>query len=145
MQRRRFIPALAIALALTAGACTDDKSPTEVSTEVTGTYRLQTVNGQPLPFVLFNSGGFSTSITAQSLTLNNNGSFSQTTTFRDVTPEGTTTEQLSSTGTYSRSGSTITFNLPATQEDPADSFSGTISGNTITLVDAGFTAVLRKD
>ncbi len=125
---------LILTTALLAGgllpACGDDDDITGPES-VAGTYFLQTVNGEALP-VNFEGG----QLTAGSIRLNSDGTY-----FTSLTTDllGTTTE----TGTFTVNGSTINF-VEEGAVDEGDLFTGTVSGDTLTIVDEADTFVLRK-
>ena len=131
--------------ALFAGiaACGDDGDATGTSgTSIFGTYTLQTVDGTNLPFVLFQIGNDKLEITAGSVRLNSDNTYSLSISLR-VTQAGTvTTETDTGAGTFTATGSTIQFSDPG---DGSGSFTGSISGNTLTIIDdVGFTFVFGK-
>ena len=125
MPKRRF---LILATALLAGgllpACGDD--PTEPES-IFGLYTLVTVNGEELPF---EDPGIE--ISAGSIQLNSDGTYSISLTI----DFGSGPETDTATGTFTVDGSTVDFD--------GGEFTGTVSGNTLTIVEAGNTFVFRK-
>ncbi|GBD33206.1 hypothetical protein HRbin33_02187 [bacterium HR33] len=96
----------------------------------TGTYVLKTVNGKPLPAVILEIiGTYKAEITAGSVTLNEDNTFSASITFRETEGSTVRTQTETDSGTYTISGNTITFTSPGT--GPA--FTGTLSGGTLTV------------
>ncbi len=139
----RFLTIMTVVLAgglLTA--CGDDGDATGTGgTSIFGTYALQTVNGTSLPFVLIQIGNDKIEVTAGSVRLNSDNTYSVSVTFR-LTEAGTvTTETDTGAGTYTASGSTIQFSDSGDGEGP---FTGSISGNTLTIIDEGVAFVFRK-
>ena len=114
-------------------ACGD--SPTEPE-DVPGTYHLQTVNKRSLPFsdALFNS------ITAWSITLNQDMTCSESVTRRTLTlftsPETTKTDVC--TYTFDDGAITLTFS------GSGKILTGSMSGSSLTITDAGDVFVFRK-
>ncbi len=97
---------------------------------VSGTYNLKTVNGKSLPAVIVEvTGAYKLEITAGSVTLNEDNTFSASITFRETEGTTVTTQTETDSGTYSVSGSTITFTSPGT----GSAFTGTLSGGTLTV------------
>ena len=96
-----------------------------------GTYNLVSLNSMPLPVV----EGQST-LTAGVLTLGGDGSATLSFEVNDVSV-------VVFTGTYTVSGSMITLDGVDIDGDP-DTYTGTVSGNTITLSRAGNDFEFRK-
>lgn len=85
------------------------RSSTEVSVSIVGTYTLQSVSGLALPVVLADDEEGRLELVSGSVVLNADMSFTDATTLRNTLGEDVTTETEVATGTYSRSGSTVTF------------------------------------
>ena len=110
-------------------------------TSIFGTYTLETINGSSLPFVVFQVGNDKVEITAGSVQLNSDNTYSVSVTFR-LTEAGTvTTETDTGAGTFTATGSTIQFSDAGDGSGP---FTGSISGNTLTIIDDGDTFVFGK-
>lgn len=130
-QRRshwRRLMRLCFALAMTGtaagllSACGDDSTG---PTSIFGTYVLRTVNGEQVPVEIQGI-----EITAGWIRLDSDGTYAISMTIDGVPPDP-------GDGTFTVDGSSIQFS--------GDYFgSGTISGNTITIVDTGNTFVFRK-
>ena len=123
-------------LALTA-ACGGDGVSEPAS--VAGTYTLQSVNGGPLPFVIFDESGYKLEITAASYVLTSAGTFTNSATFRETEGGAVTTLTETFTGRYAVSASTITF----TDADGEVSV-GTISGGNLVFSEDGLSAVFVR-
>lgn len=124
-----------LAASLLVAACGDAFSPEGVA----GFYQLKTVNGQPLPYQE-TSGSITIAVTAGSITLNPNSTWSLSITF-NLTEGGTTITQ-----TETDSG-TFTLVEPATirfTSSDGDTFAGTIDGKRVTIIEDGDTFVLEK-
>jgi Lipocalin-like domain len=103
--RRFLLTVAAAASVLTVTSCSD---VTGIRGPVEGTYTLQTVNGQFLPVTINDptTGSLITIVDGQ-VTLDTDGTFFDE---LDYTDQGSSFVQQSNiTGTYSRSGNTITF------------------------------------
>jgi hypothetical protein len=123
---------LILTTALIAGglltACGDSTGPGSIF----GTYNLVSINGEDVPF---QEGGFE--VTAGWVRLDSDSTYTISLTSGPIgTPE---TETFS--GTFAVDGSSIEFHVP---DNGTGSATGTLSGNTITLVDGPFTLVFRK-
>lgn len=125
-----------VVLALTA-ACGGDGGTEPAS--VAGTYTLQSVNGGPLPFVVFNESGYKLEITAASYVLTSAGTFTNSATFRETEGGVVTTSTETFSGQYTVSASTVTF----TDAD-GEVYVGTISGGNLVFNDDGLSAVFVK-
>ena len=126
---RYLIPLFAAVTLATACGNNDLVSPTG---NVTGRWDLRTLNGSPLPYTI-NSR---VAVTAEQLTLNNDGSYSDVASYSD----GTTFTEL---GYYTLNNNAITF------QDQTDgiTYSGSISGNVLTEItnNGAFTSVYQKE
>lgn len=129
---RRF---LLLTIALLAGAlltaCDDDGTGPD---SIFGTYTLVTVNGEPLPYQEDGS-----EVTAGWVRLNSDNTYEISVT---IGPIGGTPQTETGEGTYSIDGSSIELSDP---EGGTENLTGTLSGNTLTIVDGDGNAwVLRK-
>jgi len=147
MMRRTLATAALALLTLAAGACGGDDDSTGPNGSIAGTYTLRTVNGSPPPITLLEFQDYKVEVTAASVVMNANNTFSATSTFRETDAGEVTTSNSVCTGTYAVSGSTVTFTEPeSTNEDCGGSYTGTWSnGNTLTVAfGGGLEAVFRK-
>jgi hypothetical protein len=135
---KRSRAAIAVAFAATAAlaACGTD-SPTEPT--VFGTYNAISLNGRAIPFSELDGG---TTVTYVSAVLTLKADHTFTVTFNSTETIGAQTTPVSETtaGTFSVSGSTVTF------VDAVDSSTavGALAGNTITVTSEGEVIVFRK-
>ena len=98
-----------VALLLAAAACGGDKSVAPKRIE--GTYAMQSIDGQTLPMIYYDdpSAGQRLEVLSGSITLSADGTFSSPWSFR-VTDGGQTGPYSETcTGSYTRSGNTITM------------------------------------
>jgi hypothetical protein len=125
---RRLIAVLFAGVALMSTACGggDSNGPPSIA----GTYTLQTVNNAPLPFTTSEDATYKAEILSFVITLNANNTHSFI--FRGrSTDNGVPTENtITSTGTYTVSGSTVEM------FDPVDnsSLTATVSGGVLSMV-----------
>lgn len=129
---RRLIALTAFATLLSVAACGD--SPTEASTSVVGTWHLQTINGTPPPFTLFEDTGYRLEVMGGVLAMNSNGTYANTYTYRETENGTATTTQETDIGTWIQSGSTILL-----EDDEGFQAQATVSGNQLTFIESGFT------
>lgn len=134
----RLVPVLPLlALALDIGGCS---SPSEPHAGIEGVYSLQTINGSSLPYLIAQIGADKDEITGSSLTIAAGGSFTLTISVRHTRNGVTTTESPSGVGTWSQTGSAVTL----TPSTGSGALTGSMSGNTLTIVDEKATWVYRK-
>jgi hypothetical protein len=139
-----FAPFALIILILSQG-CGGGDSPTTPTTptptNITGTYTLQSVNGQSLPYVLVveTAHVYGWTLTAGSTTLNQDmtASSSATVTVTDSGTSSTTT--VTDIGTYTHTNGAITVTWASSTPD-----SGSIVGSKLTLTDDGDVYIFQK-
>ena len=139
MTVRRLIAVLIVAGIAVGGtwACGGDStSPSSVA----GTYNLQTIDGQSLPFVIFQDGADKNEVMSGFERLNSDGTFSQSMTFRLTEGGQVSTETETADGSWRQSESAITL----TYGGSVGTLTGSLSGNTLTLVEQGLVLVFRK-
>ena len=125
---RRLAAATALVLtAFVAGCGDDDDDPVSPAAGITGTYALETVNDEDVPVVVVTNGADTGEITAGSLTLNNNLSFTSSLSIRTTIGGQATDETLTESGTFTRSGNTITLT------SGGESVTATLSNNNTTI------------
>lgn len=137
MLRRILLSLIVSVLAL---ACNDSTGP---GPRVTGTWRLQTVNGFSLPFALPDVPVNKIEITSEVITMLPSGRFTDVNTFRVTDDSRIFVETINDEGSYTVDGSTVTM----TYDADGSIYTATVSGNTATLHDPeiGLTFVYRRD
>jgi len=105
-----------------------------------GIYILQTINGESLPFVLVEVEEDMIEVLSGSVTLRNDQTFTDATTFRITEAGEVSTEEDIFSGTWVRTGNTIRF-FVSTGETQTMTFDGE---NRLTQVVEGFTLVYAK-
>ena len=113
---------LALFGVLLLGAC---DSSTAVNGDASGTYTLQSISGNPLPYTVGTSATTTLTFKSGSLTINTDQSFSETTDF-DQTDNSTNPPTVVSgtstcVGTYAQRGNSFTFS-EASSADPSCGF-----------------------
>jgi hypothetical protein len=132
MRRLAFLAVLSLAV---AGCIRDDVStrpPVSVSSgSVGGTYTLRTVGGSPPPYTYAIQGADTYEVLSDAFVLtgsSTSGTFTETWQERRTIGGVVTTPTFTDNGTYTLNGTAIAF---VGVSDP--SFTGTLSGNTLTL------------
>jgi hypothetical protein len=143
MLRRTY---LSLAMGAVLAACGGDSSTGPESANVTGTYALQTINGQATPVTIIQIATYRLEVVSGSLAINTNNTFSNTLTYRETDSGQIVTGSETCTGTYSRNGNSVTFNeADVVNTECGDTYTGTVSGNNLTVAyDATVQAVYRK-
>lgn len=131
----RRIWLLVLATALACGG--DSAGP---KTAIAGTWRLQTINGQPLPFVREEPGSSKIELTSDVYTLADNGAFTKLMSVRVTTNGQVSTTTISETGTYVLDGTAVTVHYNTT----ATSVTGSWQGNTIAIAAEGFPGIYTR-
>lgn len=135
---RRLILALGAVLLLACGG-SDSTGP---DGSIVGSYTLQTVNGNNLPWRFLVFGNDWAEITGGSGNINNGGTYSLTFNYRVMESGQTTTFSETSIGTYVQNGNAVTF----TDQSDGSSASGTVTGSQISVTDEdGFVYVFRRN
>ena len=133
---RRIIP-LALAVSIGCGA---DPVAQPTTGPMVGTWTLQTINGQPLPYTDPQANGYKFETLSNSVTMDSHGIYRSRGQYRVTSDGRVTTYATVDSGTYELSEPQLVIVSMAT----GDSQTGTVSGKTITFVVPGHTFVLRK-
>jgi hypothetical protein len=137
MLRRSFLSALAGLALLTA--CGDSSGPGE--TDIVGSYTLQTMNGNALPWRAIVIGNDWFEFTSGSGSINADGTYSLTLNWRESTSGQIDSGAEPSVGTYSRNGNAITF----TDASDGSTIVGTITGRQISITSEGIVLVFVRN
>ena len=136
---RVFMKVAAIAVFGLTAACGGDGDGINEPASIAGTYNLESLDGQSPPVVVFDEPEFKLEILSGNFILAANGTFTTNVVFRITEDSQVSTETESFSGTYTVTGSTVSF----TYSD-GDTDSATLVGNTLTFSDGSSTAVFRK-
>jgi hypothetical protein len=141
MRQLAFVLAAVISLSI-LGACGDDDSTGPSESSIVGSYTLQTVNGNTMPWRFVVVGNDWIEITGGSGDINTGGTYSLTLNYRAMESGQTTTFSETSTGTYTRNGNAVSF----TDGSDGSRANGTVSGNQISVTDEdGVVYVFRRN
>ena len=133
----RSILLLGIAFALAACGRDDIVSPPAT---IAGSYQLTTIDGQALPFLVFENGAYQARVVSGTLNLNANSSYSLAFNVRIDDSGNVRTSTQSDAGLWNVARDSIT--LASTAGNLA--ITGNVSGNVLTLQSSNITLVLRK-
>lgn len=127
---RRFMLAMLLPIALMACGGSDNSTTGPTLASLAGTWRLQTVNGSPLPVTIASSGTVKTEILSQVATVDANGTFTEVTQSRTTIGTDVTVNTLPSTGTISLNGNLLTVTVTG-----SGAGTGTLNSSTMFTVD----------
>ena len=129
------------ALALTATsfvACTDITGLGY--SNVSGSYELETFNGFTLPTISYQDGFEQHELLAETFTLYSDGTYTDDYTIRVSSRNGSSQSSHRDLGTFQQNNNALQFRDSAT----GDIFTGSITGNTLTVTQLGDTYVHRR-
>ena len=139
MIRRAFVRlAIAAALSLPFAACGGDGG-TGLQSELSGTYTLRTVNGQPLPFVAYQDATDKIELLGDEFQFSAD-SFTESVDVRYTERGVVTTDTFEDSGRYTLDGNALTV----TYDSDGSSLTGAVNGNTFTLTGDGIVFLYRK-
>ena len=127
-------------------ACDDSGDVIILPNALTGTFVLQTVNGQALPAVVVDSANPPLRIDALSgsITINAGNTFADVTSFRQTLRGVISTRTVTCTGTYMVVGTVFRFVELTPAPDCGRTFTGVVLGNTLTASVLGVPAVFTQ-
>jgi hypothetical protein len=127
-------------LAVVLAACSDSTGPD--TDDLVGSYDLITIDGASLPVIVDQIGEDKLEITMGTVTLDEDGTFGDATELRITEGGVVTTEVQSTQGTWTLSGSTVTF-VP---NDGSGNYTMTWNGQLrLTQLFEGFTLVYERE
>ena len=128
---------LSLLVSVVLVSCHDATSPEDLL----GTWRLESVSGQPLPYILEQEGTRKVELTGETVTLITSDRQTMVTFFR-VTDKGNVfTESVPAPGNYTVNGSTLLLTFDADE----DTYTAIVTGDTMTIDDIGLRFVYRRD
>ena len=132
---RRSLLTLLVSVVLVS--CDDATGPDDLL----GTWRLESVSGQPLPYILEQDGTRKVELTGETVTLLASGRQTMVTSFRVTEGTNVFTESIPASGNYTVDGSTVLL----TFDTDEDKYTAIVNGETMTIDDIGLTFVYRRD
>lgn len=131
---RRIVCTLGV-LALVG--CGDSSGPSVAS--VVGTWNLETINGQGMPFTVAQFPGYHLEILDDVFVVRSNGTFTETLTIRETEGSTVTTSSESADGDWDQDNAAITLNY-----DDGSVATAAISGDVVTANIDGDVFVYRR-
>jgi hypothetical protein len=124
------------ALALVACGGSESTEPADEYARASGSYTLVSLSGRPLPATLSQDASMRVDITSATLVLRADRTFTETLVGQVRQGNGQPQpERQVHNGTYTLSGTTASFAVPAAGEFPSFGFTGTLSGTVLTYTD----------
>ena len=133
---RTFRPAVVASVLLVGAACGGDSPTPPDESPIVGSYSLRTINGQNLPFTTLSAGVNTAEVLSSSLSLNTDGTFREERSVRRTHQGVAVTEAEMKFGTYTSTGSGVTFTVTTGAQ-----VSGKRGDGSITFVEEAFTFV----
>lgn len=133
---RRSLSSLLICMVVLS--CSDT---TTSPNSIVGTWRLQTVSGQSLPFTLEDDGVTKVELTGETVTLLATGRQTMVTSFRVTEGGSVFLESIPAPGGYTVNGSTLLL----TFDNDDATYTAIVNGDTMTIDDIGLTFLYRRD
>ena len=122
-------------------ACSSNSSPTlPTGSSVAGTWTLQSINGLNLPYVTAQTGANKIEITSEVLTVVATGSFTEITTLRYTVSGQVSAQSVADAGSYALNGTAVIFQF----NSDGSIGTGSLSGKTLTVANAGNSFVFKK-
>ena len=138
MMRRIKSAAAALASVLVLASCSTLDSITGAG-YVRGTFELSTVNGTPVPTVVYQEPGYRLDVLSAAFTLEDDGTYSEAGIVRETVNGQTVTRSSESYGYYDYYNGEITFD-----ESSGRRYYGTLNGNTLIVDDQGVRMIYRR-
>jgi hypothetical protein len=127
------------ALSMSFAACSDITSGLGLN-GVTGSYQLETFNGFRLPALFYQDNFEQDQLIDEVFTIYSDGTYTDDYTMRVSDRTGTVDTQHRDFGTFSQNNTALQFRDSST----GDIFTGSISGNTMTVSQQGDVYVFRR-
>ena len=131
---------LFLLMSVVLASCTDSNN-TGPEDNLLGTWRLETVSGQGLPYFLEQNGAQKVDLTGETVTLLASGRQTMVTYFRTTEGSNVTTESVPASGNYTVNGNKLLL----TFDNDTDKYTATINGDLMTIEDIGLVFVYRRE
>jgi hypothetical protein len=130
--RKTLFTMASLVLVLAAAGCSTDYS-TGLNGNITASFTLQTFNGAGLPALFDQNATQQRQLVNETFTLYANGTYTDDYRMRTITASGSTDQTFEDTGVYSQNNTALQFRDTQT----GDVFTGSITGNTLTITQFG--------
>lgn len=125
-------------LVLTAAGCSDITNG--LTSNVTGTFTLQTFNGSNLPTLFDSNASQERDLISETLTLYSDGTYADDYRMRTLSASGTSELTYHDTGVFGQNNTLLQFRDAVT----GNVFTGSLTGNTLTITQFGDTYVFTR-
>jgi hypothetical protein len=140
LKRIRIAVVLAATVSLACSSSTEPKTPSYV-----GVYGLALVNAGGLPATVFQNSAGRDVLLNGTMTIRSDGSYTETLNYSVVLISGAATPETNTeNGQYTVVGSQITFTIPAQGTTAAFSYTGAVSGSSLTYTYSGTSYTYQK-
>jgi hypothetical protein len=137
---RRLFAVLALASLV---ACGENSSTAPVTVNLVGSWRLQTVNGSPVPFSQTTSAG-KLEVFSGAIVIGESGNYTTTLSQRITAPSGSSSILIVTTfGTVAISGPNVVFTRTDVPNDPGTT--AELTANSLSFTQSGLALVFVKD
>ena len=137
--RKTLFAMASLVLVLSAAGCSDLATGLGYSS-VTGTYNLQTFNGASLPALFDQSSFQERDLLVETFAIYSDGTYTDDYRMRVSDQTGTSDLNYHDAGTYQQNNTALQFRNSST----GDVFTGSITGNTLTITQFGDVYVFRR-
>ncbi len=137
---RKTLVGMAVIGVLLSGAACSDLSTGLGYGNTTGTFTLQTFNGANLPALFDQTSSSERDLVAETFTLNSDGTYADDYRMRTIDQSGTSEQTYHDFGIYGQNNTALQFR----DANTGDLFTGSITGNTLTVTQFGDTYVFTK-
>jgi len=137
--RKHFVGIALAALAMSSVACADYVTGLG-SYDISGSYELMTFNGSQVPTVVYSDGFEQREILQETFTIYSDGTYTDDYTLRIDNRTGSSQQTIRDFGTYQQNNTALQFR----DSTRGDLFTGSVTGNTLTVSYLGDVYVYRR-
>jgi len=136
--RKTLFTMASLVLVLVAAGCSDNSTGPNGS--ITATFTLQTFNGSSLPALFDQASGQERDLVGETFTLYSDGTYTDDYTMRTLSASGNSDVTYRDFGVYAQNNTALQFHDSQT----GDIFTGSLTGNTLTVTQFGDTYVFTR-
>jgi hypothetical protein len=137
--RKTLFAMASLVLVLSAAACSDSATGLGYG-NISGSYSLQTFNGSNLPALFDRTSVQERDLVSETFTVYSDGTYADDYRMRVIDQSGTSDLNYHDVGTYQQNNSALQFRDSST----GNVFTGSITGNTLTITQFGDVYVFSK-